>query len=58
MLQNPAPILHTLTICHGSQEQVVVPGGLMAHVVNDPMTQRDPVTLNDPSDPVKFNDPT
>ena len=41
-----------------------------AHVVNDPMTQRDladpsdpmtqrdPVEFNDPSDPVKFNDPT
>ena len=45
-------------------------GSIRAHVVNDPMTQRDladpsdpmtqrdPVEFNDPSDPVNFNDPT
>ena len=49
-------------IDHMTQMQAHVVNGPMAQRdlagPSDPMTQRNPVKFNDPSDPAKFNDPT
>ena len=46
------PSIHTAHVVNGpmTQRDLADP--------SDPMTQRDPLKFNDPSDPVNFNDPT